>query len=128
VVIPASVRAEIVRHSQAEIPNEACGLLVARHGVAERYEPGTNLEPSPHRFSIKPGNPETAFLEDEGYVIGLVHSHISSPAYPSKTDVENARLDWPNRPFLIYSVRLDDLAAFTIGEDGRIEQAPLTLS
>jgi hypothetical protein len=39
--------------------------------------------------------------------------------------VENARLDWPDRPFLIYSLRLDDLAAFTISEDGQIIDIPL---
>ena len=54
----------------------------------------------------------------------VLHSHISSPAYPSRTDVENIGL-WAGAPYLIYSIRNDDLAAFTIGEDGQIEQLAL---
>ena len=122
--MPADVRAAVAEHARAEQPNESCGLLVVRNGVALRYEPGTNLEASPFRFAIKPADPATLFLEDEGYEIGLVHSHISSPARPSKTDVENAREGWPGRPFLIYSIDHDELAAFRI-DDGRIERLPV---
>lgn len=120
-VIGPDVRQAIAAHAEAEAPNEACGLLVIRDGVAERYEPGENVAASPYRFELRPGSPETPFLEDEaGVEVGLVHSHVSSPAYPSKTDVENARDGWPDRPFLIYCVRERDLAAFRIGRDGQI--------
>ena len=124
-MIPAAIREELAAHAAAELPNEACGLIVFEDGTAIRYEPGTNTQPSPHYFQLRPADPMTPFLEDEGYVVGLFHSHVSSPPRPSKTDVENARLDWPDRPFLIYSLRLDDLAAFTISEDGQIASVPL---
>ena len=71
--------------------------------------------------------PETWFLEDEGYELAVFHSHPSSPAHPSRTDVENIGL-WTGKPYLIYSLRLDDLAAFAIGEDGRIESLELRAS
>lgn len=120
-MIPAEVRRAIAEQAEAEAPNEACGLVVIRDGTAERYEPGENVAASPYRFELRPGSPETPFLEDEdGVEVGLVHSHISSQAYPSKTDVENARVDWPDRPFLIYCLRERDLAAFRIGRDGQI--------
>ncbi|MEX2211192.1 MAG: Mov34/MPN/PAD-1 family protein [Gaiellaceae bacterium] len=122
--MPAEVRRAVAEHARAEEPNEACGLLVARDGVALRYEPGTNLLASPYRFAIKPADPGTLFLEDEGYEIGLVHSHVSSRAQPSKTDVQKAREDWPGRPFLIYSIAHDELAAFRI-HDGSIERLAL---
>ena len=125
-MIGPDVRQAIAEHAEAEAPNEACGLLVIRDGVAERYEPGENVAASPYRFELRPGSPETPFLEDEeGVEVGLVHSHISSPAYPSKTDVENARADWPERPFLVYCVRERDLAAFRIGCDGQIAKLEL---
>jgi proteasome lid subunit RPN8/RPN11 len=54
----------------------------------------------------------------------VFHSHLSAPARPSRTDVENIGL-WENRPYLILSLRSRDLAAFQI-EDGQIEQLPLT--
>lgn len=125
-VIPAEVREAIAAHARAERPNEACGLLVARDGIAIRYEAGENLLASPYRFAIKPADPATLFLEDEGYEIGLVHSHLSADAKPSRTDIENARADWPGRPFVIYSIDRDELAAFSITADGEVE--PLAIS
>jgi proteasome lid subunit RPN8/RPN11 len=50
----------------------------------------------------------------------VFHSHISAPARPSRTDVENIGL-WEGKPYLVYSIQGDDLAAFRI-EGGRIEE------
>jgi proteasome lid subunit RPN8/RPN11 len=126
VVIPREVREALADHARAEDPNEACGLVDCRDGVALRYEPGTNTLASPYRFELKPADPATLFLEDDGFELGLYHSHLSAPARPSKTDVENAREDWPNRPFLIYSLASDELAAFRISPEGRVEPLPLS--
>jgi [CysO sulfur-carrier protein]-S-L-cysteine hydrolase len=125
VVIPAEVRAALVAHAEAEAPNEACGLIALRDGVAERYLPGENLAASPYRFELKPQDPLDWFLEDEGYELGVFHSHLSSPARPSRTDVENIGL-WEGRPYVILSLRSGDLAAFRI-EDGRILEDGLTV-
>ena len=114
-VIPAGVRAELEQHARDEAPNEACGLIVLRHGRAERYVRGRNAAQSPYRFELDV-DPETWFLEDEGYELAVFHSHPSSPAHPSRTDVENIGL-WQGKPYLIYSLRLDDLAAWTISGD-----------
>jgi proteasome lid subunit RPN8/RPN11 len=126
VVVPDALRAELAEHARGEEPNEACGLVVFRDGVALRYEPGRNALASPYRFELTPADPATLFLEDDGYELGLFHSHISAPARPSKTDVENAREDWPDRPFLIYSLGGDELAAFRISPEGRVEALPLS--
>ena len=122
-MIPADVRAAIVEHAHAEDPNESCGLVLLRDGNAERYERARNSAASPYRFELEV-DPELWFAEDEGYELAVVHSHLSSPAYPSRTDVENVGL-WTDRPYLVYSVREDDLAAFRITEDGQIERLPL---
>ena len=122
-MIPAEVRVELKAHAEAEAPNEACGLLVLREGVAERYEPGRNAAASPYRFELEV-DPELWFLEDEGYELAVFHSHPSSPPRPSRTDVENIGL-WEGRPYLIYSLRDDALGAFRI-EDSRIDEVELT--
>jgi proteasome lid subunit RPN8/RPN11 len=124
VVIPAEVRAQLVAHSKHEVPNEACGLVLLREGRAERYEPGRNAASSPYRFELEFDDPEVWFAEDDGYELAVFHSHISAPARPSRTDVENIGL-WEGKPYLVYSLREDDLAAFTI-EAGRI--AALSIS
>ena len=122
VVIPAAVRLELVAHARAEDPNEACGLIVLRGGVAERYERGRNRASSPYRFELDV-DPELWFLEDDGYELAVFHSHLSSPARPSRTDVENIG-QWEGRPYLILSLRTADLAAFRI-EDGQIKELPI---
>jgi proteasome lid subunit RPN8/RPN11 len=116
------VREALADHARQELPNESCGLLVLRDRVAERYEPGRNAADSPYRFELEV-DPELWFLEDEGYELAVVHSHVSAPPRPSRTDVENVGL-WQGRPYLIYSVTADELAGWTIA-DGSIE--PLAL-
>jgi [CysO sulfur-carrier protein]-S-L-cysteine hydrolase len=124
VVISADVRAQVVAHAQDEAPNEACGLVLLRDGRADRYERGRNAASSPYRFELEFDDPEIWFAEDDGYALAVFHSHISAPARPSRTDVENIGL-WAGKPYLVYSLRDDDLAAFVI-EDGQIEDLPLT--
>jgi [CysO sulfur-carrier protein]-S-L-cysteine hydrolase len=124
VVVPDAVRRALAAHAEAEAPNEACGLVLLRGGVAERYVPGRNAAASPYRFELELDDPEVWFAEDDGYELAVFHSHLSAPARPSRTDVENIGL-WAGKPYLIYSLREDDLAAFTI-EDGRIAEVPVS--
>ena len=123
-VIPPEVRAALEQHARAEEPNEACGLVLLREGVAERYVAGRNAAASPYRFELELDDPEVWFAEDDGYELAVFHSHISAPARPSRTDVENIGL-WAGKPYLIYSLQKDDLAAFRI-EDGQISELQVT--
>jgi proteasome lid subunit RPN8/RPN11 len=122
VVIPPELRRELEEHARAEEPHEACGLIALRDGIAQRFIPGRNAAASPYRFELETA-PESWFLEDEGYELAVFHSHPSSPARPSRTDVENIGL-WAGRPYVILSLRAGDLAAFTI-EGGRIAELEL---
>ena len=123
VVVPQEVRAALVAHARDEDPNEACGLVVLKDGVAERYERGRNGAASPYRFELEVA-PELWFLEDDGYELAVFHSHLSSPPRPSRTDVENIGL-WEGKPYLIYSLREDDLAAWTI-QGGEIAELAIS--
>jgi proteasome lid subunit RPN8/RPN11 len=121
--VPAAVRQALVEHSREEEPNEACGLIVLKNGVAERYERGRNAAASPYRFELEV-DPELWFLEDEGYELAVFHSHLSSPPRPSRTDVENIGL-WEGKPYVIYSLREDALAGWTI-QNGEIKPLDVT--
>jgi len=123
VTVPAALRRALVEHSLEEQPNEACGLVALKDGVAESYHRGRNGAESPYRFELEV-DPELWFLEDDGYELAVFHSHLSSPPRPSRTDVENIGL-WEGKPYLIYSVREDALGAWTIS-DGAI--SPLELA
>jgi len=120
--VPPAVRDVLAEHARAELPNEACGVLLFRDGVAERYVAGSNAAASPYRFELDV-DPETWFLEDDGYELAVFHSHVSSPPRPSRTDVENIGL-WAGRPYLILTVRTGELAAWRI-VDGGIDALPL---
>ena len=122
-MIPDDVRAELEQHARDEAPNEACGLIVLRDGRAERYVRGRNAASSPYRFELDV-DPETWFLEDEGYELAVFHSHPSSPARPSRTDVENIGL-WEGLPYLILALHTGELAGWRIA-GGRAD--PLELS
>jgi proteasome lid subunit RPN8/RPN11 len=105
VVIPAAVRDEVIAHARAGLPNEACGILAGRDGVVERFFPAEADEPSPYYYRISSADQirimsaiEAAGLD----LVGIYHSHVSSPAYPSRTDTEQAF--WPEAVYVIVSL------------------------
>ena len=124
VVVPPHIRSAIADHAKDEDPNESCGLLLLDGDTAVEYVRATNASPSPYRFELFLDPVLWADLGDRELDQAVVHSHLSSPPRPSRTDVENIGL-WEGRPYLIYSLREDDLAAWTI-QDGQI--APLQLT
>ena len=121
-VIPAAVRAAIAAHARAELPNEACGLLLLEDDEAVEYVPAENASPSPYYFELRLDPVVWADLGDRDLEQAVVHSHVSSEPRPSRTDVERIGL-WRGCPYVIYSVRLDRLAAWRIGESGTDEIA-----
>jgi len=123
-VIPETIRAELKAHAEEEAPNECCGVLVLRDGVAERYVRGRNALESPYRYELEI-DPDVWFLEDDGYELAVFHSHPETAPRPSRTDVENVGL-WTGKPYLIYSPARDELAAWTISDGGAVE--PLELA
>jgi [CysO sulfur-carrier protein]-S-L-cysteine hydrolase len=120
--VPDATRRALAEHARDEAPNEACGLVVLKDGVAVDYVRGRNVAASPYRFELEVP-PETWFLEDEGFELAVFHSHLSSPPRPSRTDVENVGL-WQGKPYLILTVRTGELAAWRIRPEG-VEPVPL---
>jgi proteasome lid subunit RPN8/RPN11 len=114
------MREEIAAHARDEAPNESCGLLLLDDGRAVEYVRAVNAAASPYRFELYLDPARWSEIELDQ---AIVHSHLSSPPCPSRTDVENVGL-WDGRPYLIYAVRTDELAAWTIS-GGEIE--PLAL-
>ena len=122
-VIPAAIRDELRAHASEDAPNECCGVIVLKDGVADRYLRGINRLASPYRYELEI-DPAVWFLEDEGYELAVFHSHPETEPRPSRTDRELAGL-WAGRPFLIYGLRLDEFRAWRIARD-EVEELPLT--
>ncbi len=99
-------------------------MLLLDGDVAVEYVRATNKTPSPYRFELYLDPHVWADIGDREVEQGVVHSHLSSPPRPSRTDVENIGL-WEGKPYLIYSLREDVLAGWTI-ENGAIEPLDVT--
>lgn len=114
VVLPDRIRAEIVAHARAGLPNEACGLVIgdapaADGGVAIRWAPTRNRAASPFRYEIDPDDLLRLTIEtddaDEVFW-AIVHSHVASPARPSPTDIGLAF--YPDALYLLVSLHPDE--------------------
>ena len=122
-VIPETLRAELVAHARDEAPNECCGLVLMRDGVAVEYIRGVNKLASPYRYELYI-DPFVWSEIDESVEQVIFHSHPETEPRPSRTDRELAGL-WSGRPFLIYWLKLDDLRAWRIARD-EVEEIPIT--
>ena len=70
-----------------------CGLLVGRGTDVVRFVPCTNTTRSARIYALDPGEhlrAELAAERDGLEIIGVVHSHTHTEAYPSPTDVAQA--------------------------------------
>jgi proteasome lid subunit RPN8/RPN11 len=105
VVIPAALRDEVIAHAREGLPNEACGILAGRDGRAEQFFPAESDAPSPFYYRIEARDQIRIMnaIDDAGLdLVGIYHSHTSSPAYPSRTDAEQAF--WPDAVYVIVSL------------------------
>ena len=94
----------ILDHVQAEMPNEACGLLGGEEGEVRQVYLVENIRHSLVEYEMHPEQQVRAMLDIEtrGWeLIGIFHSHPSGPPVPSTTDVKRAY--YPEAVFLIVS-------------------------
>ena len=101
---------EMVAHARNDLPNECCGILAGPEGEVAKSFRMTNVEASPFRFSMDPGELVRVDGEagDQGWdLLAIYHSHTGSPAYPSDTDVRiaggTAEL-WPDTRYVLVSL------------------------
>jgi proteasome lid subunit RPN8/RPN11 len=109
VELPPRLHLEMLGHAYDGLPDEACGLLAAAPGSPrlERFYPCANADGSSRTYSIDGRDHLRAERDAEGAgleIVGVMHSHTHTEAYPSPTDVEQAAMlgDWH---FLIVSLR-----------------------
>jgi proteasome lid subunit RPN8/RPN11 len=108
--LPLEIAEAIASHAREARPDEACGLIVGSGhqgsgGVALRYVPCRNAAASPSRFVVHRDDllGVLSGLDETGEELwGVVHSHVRSPAVPSRIDVGEA--EWPAAVYVLVSL------------------------
>jgi proteasome lid subunit RPN8/RPN11 len=100
--------AQMIGHAYDGLPLEACGLLggVPTTGKVSRFYPCRNAAESSRVYTIDPKDHLRADRDAEAHgleIIGVMHSHTHTEAYPSPTDV--AQAPDPSWHYVIVSLR-----------------------
>ncbi len=122
---------EMLAHAYDGLPLEACGLMAGHPGRNEvtRFYPCRNAEASSRIYTVHPQDHLRADrdAEERGLVIvGVMHSHTHTEAYPSPTDVEQA--PDPDWHYIIVSLRQPEpvLRSYRIA-DGVVREEPVAV-
>jgi proteasome lid subunit RPN8/RPN11 len=125
--IPPDLLSEIVAHARSDAPNECCGLIGAKDGVATSIHRMRNLKASPLAFEMHgPDVMRTidTIEDDGGELAGMYHSHTRTEPYPSQTDRNFAR-NWPGLEWVIVGLNGEDVTvrSYLIDDDAVREVA-----
>lgn len=118
---------QMVAQARAEAPNECCGMIASRDGMAVAVHPAVNKAASPLRYEID-GLEQYRIqmeIEDAGLDLGAIyHSHTRSAPYPSQTDINLAF--YPDALYVIVGLSGEDaeVRAYTI-RDGQVAEVGL---
>jgi [CysO sulfur-carrier protein]-S-L-cysteine hydrolase len=123
--------AQLVGHAYDDLPDEACGLLggVPETGRVDVFYACRNVAASAKLYTVDPKDHLRADRDAEGRgleIIGVMHSHTHTEAYPSPTDV--AQAPDPTWHYLIVSLRDEapTVRSFRIVE-GNIHEEPVVV-
>ena len=98
---------ELVAHARDEAPNECCGYLRAADGSVQAVARAENVRSSPYGYELDPKSLLAANeLDDDGFEVGVYHSHPRSAPEPSQTDINLAT--YPHWIYLIVSLADDE--------------------
>jgi proteasome lid subunit RPN8/RPN11 len=105
ITLPHHIQAEIIAHAQAGAPQEVCGILSGRDGIATELVRAHNEAANPIFEYWMDGQTllkQFDFEERGEEMIAIYHSHPADAAYPSATDAANAF--YPDAVYLICSL------------------------
>jgi proteasome lid subunit RPN8/RPN11 len=126
--LPRDMADAILAHARRDHPDEACGVVAGRDGVATRVFEMENAERSPtfYRFDATEQLKVWRAMDDADEVPFVIyHSHTATEAYPSRTDVSLA--GEPDAHYVLVSTVEDSLRSYRI-VDGQVTEEPVTLT
>ena len=107
IILPLTVKQQMLEHAMTSPDVEVCGLLGGTGNTIEPYYPVPNIADQATRaFFMSPQGQLDAMQmmkERKEELIAIFHSHPDTEAMPSKTDLELAA--WPDVIYFIVSLR-----------------------
>lgn len=130
--ISARAMQGMIEHCLADFPDEACGYLAGREGVARKACPVRNVHASPSSYEMDPREQLTVQkqLRAEGLEqMAIYHSHVATEAYPSRRDIAQATAiqDFFDGHYVLVSLKESGrprACAFKI-RDGHVAEEPI---
>lgn len=121
----------ITEHALRDAPDECCGFVAVKDGVATRVLEAVNEAHSPLRFEIsgKALYDLVSSIEDAGEELGAIyHSHTRSDPYPSQTDI-NFAAGWPGIEWIIVGTKsgTPEVKSYLI-DDGQVSDVPVAIA
>jgi proteasome lid subunit RPN8/RPN11 len=130
--VPQVMVDAILAQARSEYPNEACGVIIGRNGIAERLKPMFNAAASPTFYEFDPKDLLALYREvddnDEEIVV-IYHSHTETEAFPSRTDISYA--GEPGAHYVLVSTREEIAPAIEFRSyriiDGVVTEEPVEI-
>ena len=111
----------LVAHAREAAPNECCGYVRASDGRVEDVFRADNSRNSPYGYELDSKSLLAANeLDEDGFEVGIYHSHPRSAAEPSQTDINLAH--YPHWVYLIVSLAGDPTVRAWRMADGRVDE------
>ena len=130
--LPRPLVNQLLHLAQSSPDAEVCGLIGALNGEPSTCYPIRNAAGNPGlRFHLEPSEHIQAMrsMRERGEeLFAIFHSHPTSPAIPSITDLQEA--NYPEALYLIISLNTKgvlEIRAFRIGADNRAHELELLL-
>ena len=128
--LPRDLLDRVLAHARRDHPDEACGVIAGRDGVATRLFEMANADRSPTGFTFDSAEWLSVYraVDDaDEELLAVYHSHTMTEAYPSRTDVLWSRTT-EFQHWLLVSTRAetDEVRSFVI-TDGDVVEEPVTV-
>jgi proteasome lid subunit RPN8/RPN11 len=121
---------QVVDHALRDAPDECCGFIWLRDGVAFEVVEVENQAHSPFRFEVGPSDLlKLGDADQDGRQAIIYHSHTRSEPRPSQTDV-NFAANWPGVEWLIVGTAGEEpvVRNWRIDPDGTVTETDVEVA
>lgn len=130
--IPRQLVNQLLHHALNAPESEVCGLIGGKDNTPTNCYPVRNISETPSRRFLLDAEEQIDAMktmrDKEEKLFAIYHSHPTSPAEPSRTDIELAA--YPDALYLIISLNTKgvlEMRGFWLNGKGKITEVSLSL-